>query len=626
MCYFAVAQQVSNVSVPLDTSLTLPFFDSFSQSNPRPTTRYWQQSQVLVNDAYATHQKTIGVATFDILDHSGRVYAHALSSTFYADTLASHAFTFAPADSNVYLSFYVQPAGLSDMPERQDSLLLYFFFAKIRQWQRVWAATTNGTLNKVITDTLVQHYFLDNNTTASRIDGKFAKAMVAVPREALDTGFRFRFVNCATRGGSQVNGMEGNCDLWHIDLVYLDKNRSAAEAPLADVAMQKTTRSFLKSYTNLPWRHLMGSSAARQEQLFTEGDVVLPHEVSNLSANPSPMNRQLRLSLTKGGNFSKGYDIGNINIFADSTVDYTYKISSTDLLNAPDLDADSVAFEVQFIVRQYNATPNLQAFLTGNDTSRFVQTFYDYYSYDDGSAENGFGVFGENTGQVCMAVKYKAYIKDELSGAYLYFNHTRDSGNLQAFNLTVWSSSNGIPGEVLYQQTCMAAFTGLNQFVYYPFTRPVVVEGEFFVGIHQKSPDMLNVGLDANSIVPNKTFVKLSTQWNPSSIDNSGSLMIRPSFARIEYEHPNYTPIHNAAPEVVWYPNPVHNTLYVNIPHELSCSSLIINIFNAKGESVLRSQTVSSSIDMSALPAGVYWLQTFTPQGKALGVQQVVKD
>ena len=53
-----------------------------------------------------------------------------------------------------------------------------------------------------------------------------------------------------------------------------------------------------------------------------------------------------------------------------------------------------------------------------NDTTTFVQGFYNYYSYDDGSAEAAFGPTGA---QSMLAVHFNIYEADSLLGVYLHF-------------------------------------------------------------------------------------------------------------------------------------------------------------------------------------------------------------
>jgi len=57
-----------------------------------------------------------------------------------------------------------------------------------------------------------------------------------------------------------------------------------------------------------------------------------------------------------------------------------------------------------------------------------------------------------------------------------------------------------------------------------------------------------------------------------------------------------------AADELLVYPNPTHSRLYVQ-----TASNKERRLFNSRGQLVQR--TKGNEVDVSALPAGVYWLR-----------------
>ena len=112
----------------LADTLELPFFDDFSGNNIFPETSKWTDNYVFINNTYSDKQITSGIATFDALDNSGRLYTTAFSSGFMADQLTSQPLNLNYiASENIYLSFFYQAGGLSDSPEPGDSLTLQFF-------------------------------------------------------------------------------------------------------------------------------------------------------------------------------------------------------------------------------------------------------------------------------------------------------------------------------------------------------------------------------------------------------------------------------------------------------------------------------------------------------------------
>ena len=117
----------------LESSLRLPFFDDFTETQTYPDAAKWQNNNVLVNSGFPLYPTNYNAATLDILDMTGKVYSHASSSPFIADSLISNPISLtdengdklSPADS-LYFSFYFQPQGRGDAPEPADSLVLMF--------------------------------------------------------------------------------------------------------------------------------------------------------------------------------------------------------------------------------------------------------------------------------------------------------------------------------------------------------------------------------------------------------------------------------------------------------------------------------------------------------------------
>jgi hypothetical protein len=630
-------------------TVTLPFFDDFTSTvDGKVNPRLWQPSGVYVNSAYTDRQQTMMVASFDILDGSGRVYAAASGGRFAADTLTSHVIAIPDSmggrkTDSVYISFSFMPGGKGDMPEQEDSLLLYFFEPQEQQWYLAWSASTNASLSAGC-DTVTQHLHLVRSDGFSTVvteiknqwdDSKFITAMVKVPTGSgdhfCDPGFRFRFVNMASRAAGEVSGMQSNCDMWHIDYIYLNASRNPNNTAIADVSIQKPSVSFLQKYTAMPWRHLTGNRTAQRDVLpsSADGRVYLPFFYCNLSPLPTSINVDMQLRLTTGGVWERNYDnIESKNIYGNTTMLLEPYVSSTEMLEAPDSDADSVGIEVRFTLRQYRADPEIASFLTHNDTSIFLQKFYDYYAYDDGSSENGYGIFGENAQGAEIAVKYHAYRRDTLTGVQIYFNHTVDTANLQPFLLTVWAGG-AEPGKVIYQdntrEPSQAQFDGLNRFVWYKFNRfPIVVEGDFFVGIKQLNTAMANIGVDANNLPPAQTtFVRMGAFWQPSQVDSIGALMIRPSFARCTWrdEVETYAPF--AMPDIKFtiYPNPARSKIHISLSDEFDYTSLTIKVLDVMGRNVLRIP-FAATVNVGALPAGIYWLCLEDARGNTIGVEK----
>jgi hypothetical protein len=640
----------------LDT-IAIPFFDDFAGSkdgNANP--RLWQQSSIYVNSTYTYTQQTTQIATFDIVDVSGRVYPSAGVGNFAADTLASQALNIRNTDANVYLSFSFLPGGLGDMPEQEDSLLLYFFNPAENTWSLQWSAYTNASMKRRA-DTITQHYpFFENPnlcpTCSLYVDtllidtltNKFITTMVKLPSEFCMPGFRFMFVNWASRGHSEVSGMMSNCDLWHMDYVYLAANRNPNRIGIQDMAIQRPPTSLLKEYTAMPLRHIANNSIAQREQMLAAGGLLhIPFYVRNLSATSNPVNIDLSLQMQSGGNILERYpydDVVGQNIYADTTQQFTPFLPNTpyilDALNSAVSVVDSVSVEVKVVLRRYSAEPTITNLLLNNDTGIFVQKFYDYYAYDDGTAENGYGVFGENAEYAEIAVKFHTYRTDTLSGVYIYFNHSADEGNMALFTLILRrTAANGSPGDLLYSQRVEAKFNGLNQYVWYPFEHKTLVrEGDFFVCIKQSNEAMLNIGLDANingrPLLVNKTWLRTDAVWKRSGVDSLGSLMIRPSFRHTVAPLETYAPpLPQKTIAMSIYPNPAQSVVNFLLPvdgnadADVDYGDLTITIVDVTGRSIMR-QPFAESMYVGGMEDGIYFVRVSAADGTTIAVQKLI--
>jgi hypothetical protein len=220
--------------------LELPFFDDFSQSRVYPDQTKWSDRYVFINNDYPVNPLSVGVATFDAIDHTGALYDHASVWPFIADRLTSRPINldYLPEDS-VYLSFYYQPQGKGDMPQPGDSLRLEFYSPDTDQWRVVWSVAGEGV-----------HDF----------------RLVMIPLNIPDylvQGFRFRFSNIASVADNRFNqGAMSNADHWNIDYIYLNRNRSLYDTVFRDVAFMKPLKSLLKNYESIPWNQFSSGRIA----------------------------------------------------------------------------------------------------------------------------------------------------------------------------------------------------------------------------------------------------------------------------------------------------------------------------------------------------------------------------
>lgn len=575
-------------------AIELPFFDDFSWGKPYPTPTLWQGEDVLVNTGYAINPKTVGVATFDAIDRHGVIHHNASSLPFSADTLTSHAINLNfPGDTTIYLSFYYQPQGLGNEPQEQDSLLLEFFDPVSEEWVGTWSASAQLSKGKV-----VEKYKLSNTLKTIESD-TLNKSFIRVHfpvKEArfLKNGFRMRFRNIASLAqNQQVPSIRGNCDHWHLDVVYLDIHRSYNDSALDDIAFYKPLGTVLKNYESIPWKHFTNQAQIAE----LPSPFGFPIHYRNLGASTRNVSRYFTfLNHSTGVLTSYFTGFNNLSPFKDTTynLNYIYDLESE--------WADSAVFTFSSYLF-YTEALNKEH-LRWNDTVRYVQRFHNYYAHDDGTAEMGWGLFGEGTQNARAAVKFHTYRGDSLVGVYIYFDRTLGNANQKYFKLAVWEDNNGIPGELIYEQIGIRPlFTdSLNRFSLYRIEQPVWIEaGTFYIGWIQTTPDMLNVGFDMNRVSNSKLFYNITGQWINSQYE--GSLMLRPVFGALT-EPPTHIPVITKEFDFSIYPNPAQTqfSISTDLPHD----DISIRVFNTMGQMVLSTRHTNRPISVDNLPNGIY--------------------
>jgi hypothetical protein len=236
------------------------------------------------------------------------------------------------------------------------------------------------------------------------------------------------------------------------------------------------------------------------------------------------------------------------------------------------------------------------------------QLFKDFYAYDDGTAEAGYGLRGQGTRNGSVAIKYNAYEPDELGGVEVSFNQLFDSVNLgYYFKLIVWEDNDGVPGSIIledefdYTVEYPSSFPGFHR---YYFSEPVQVDGPFYVGWRQYNEFMLNVGLDLNNIPsPRVMFFNYRGYWETS--EAPGVILFRPFL----YDETAWTDPGAGTPGVLrLFPNPASDLVYIQAP-DPGTAEFLVDIFDTSGHLVDRQVTGNLELDVADLPAGLYYLK-----------------
>ncbi|MCF8297559.1 MAG: T9SS type A sorting domain-containing protein [Saprospiraceae bacterium] len=580
-------------------TVQLPFIDDFSYNSMYPSDSLWLDKYAFINRNYPYDPPTIGVATLDAINDTGGHYLNAGAFPFLADSLTSQYIRLdsiiypslkkiSIADS-IYLSFYYQPQGLGNYPNTDDSLILEFFTPIYNKWKRIW-----GTSGSSLSD------FYDSNGTY------FKWIMIPILDTAyLTNQFQFRFKNYASLANNNIPSWSGNVDHWNIDYVYLDINRFRDSNNVNDVAFSENVTTLLKNYEEMPWKQFIADSINSMKD-----SVLFRYE--NLSNTQSLTDRRIiinDLSQTTSGYVK--YFSANINpkteIIYYPKLNYTYKA----LVSPNDYPAFEVKLELQ---------PSADL-IPANDDIIFYQKFYNYYAYDDGSPEAGYGL---SPSGAKLAYQFKLNTADTLQSIQMYFNQTNTSTQLY-FYLTVWDDNGGVPGNVIYEQAGVSPVytSGLNEFHTYVLDNPVAVSGKFYIGWRQTSNDNLNIGFDKNTNTQTKIFHNTIGSWNNSLYE--GSLMIRPILGSELYPHLGIKTTKKNI-EFKLYPNPVNDGI-LNI--ELSTDKIIneskfrINVYNIIGKEVL-STSYKKFIDVSSLNNGIYFVKIINIETKEYFTSKII--
>ena len=553
--------------VSADT-LVLPFFDDFSGHSIFPDSKKWTDNYVFINNTYSDRQITAGIATFDALDNSGKMYDQASSSGFEADHLTSQPINLNYTSSdNIWLSFFYQAGGLGDPPEANDSLTLQFFAPLEQKWYSIWKV--GGSL-----------------------DQRFKPAIIRIDKDRfLQKGFQFRFVNYASISPNLTDpSMVGNCDIWNIDYVLLDKNRNAADTTFADVAFTLPLRSLLKSHEAMPWKQF------RQVYLQEMGSSILIHYRNNDTLTRN-ITRNFEIWDVYKNSQAYSVSAGATNIGPLTNVDYNANLVYT--FNTS--NNDSALFRITASLKTDNFDPK------GNDTLIYYQVFKNYFAFDDGTSEGGYGINGLGSRNAMVAYKFTSFMQDTLRAVQICFNDSYQHANQREFDLVVWDDNNGIPGNVLCtrEDVIVEQGNGINGFYTYILPQGVMVNDVFYVGWKQRSESFLNAGYDVNTPNAGKQFYWLNGEWSLSQVP--GSIMIRPVVgSALIVTSVHDTPVKNKSLMTIW-PNPASE--YINIdPGDLQFTgSSYITITDLNGRELIK-VLFNRKVDISSLKDGMYFL------------------
>lgn len=543
--------------------------------------KLWIDSFAFHNYRFGLNPRSLGVVTFDGLDENGYPYLINSAQTNYADRLTSKPIDMSgvTASDSVYFSFLYQPEGLGDIPEQGDSLVLEFYAKELDQWFRVWSV--NG-------DTVYPFRAAHVNIS----DAKYFKK-----------GFQFRFRN--------YGSLAGGLDHFHIDYVHLRSLSAHDDTLFKDFAFVYPLNSLLKTYTAVPWDHYKESTTNKMS------DSVL---IKLHNGSPDPENYQNgQIDISYNGSFEGNFILQGFNL-AESNINYNPRTTHTsfnDCSNGYEFDRTKPGNQQAFEIKASASAqfPNN----TFNDSTIFYQKFYNFYSYDDGSAEAAFGPTGE---QARLAIEFNGYQPDSLIGVNIHFVPSVIDVSNKLFLLTVWDDNSGVPGTILYEDDAFfpnypiyGNATNLFHTYYFSDTLKVPVGEKFHIGWRQLDPERLNVGLDRN--IDHSETIQFSVDggftWLTSPF--SGSAMIRPVFSTSLDPILSINTLRTEEP-VILYPNPTSQ--YLSIGWDLKSERIEVEIYDSFGRLIMKSN--EAKVDLSEFRNGIYFVRIPTISDKTYKV------
>lgn len=550
-------------------SISLPFRDDFSKKGFRPDSSLWEDNFVFINSTLAVQPPSVGVATFDGINERGSAYNIGFLATDTTDMLTSKPIDLSGTTGNTVLSFWYQPQGnaLAEAPENNDSLALYFYNPTNKTWFSVWR---------------------DRGQSAQ----PFRFVGLEVGPTFLKNDFQFRFISYGAGAGAY--------DMWHVDYVVLDDQRQVTDTITnVDIAFTAPHSSLLTDYESVPWFHYDQIPTTGFQQNL--GFSYIRHIPSGTTSNPD-------LGV---------YKIEQVDGTTGNRITLTENLAGTIGIDASHLDNQHTVFSVPiapFANPTFTPTDEffIEAFQTfrgqndarfpTNDTVRIQQHFKNYYAYDDGTAERGYGI--ENEPDALTIAKFDVLDFATLKGLYLNFIPANVDITNNSFKLVVYENNQGIPGNLIYESDSDYIPVYTDQNFYLPYVLDTVgidIANSVFIGVKQKTGSRLNIGFDINTVNKNTFFFGPENNLFQSFL--TGTLMMRPFF--------NYLPKDISVSEnrfttteINLFPNPVNDILQIEID-EGKFEKYTYSIYTQSGQMVANGN-LNPTISLAHLPNGFY--------------------
>jgi hypothetical protein len=445
--------------------------------------------------------------------------------------------------------------------------------------------------------------------TSTDTGDDFSPVTIPIESRYLQKGFRFRFKNYASLSNDESHAR--NEDFWHIDMVWIDANRTTDQQDIADVAFVTPITPLYNRYTALPKNHFsqLNNLDFRMtiESTFRNFDNVDRKIKFNFAVHNSQSNKSIAFPMYET-DIPAGFIATERDILSDWDVEFF------DFMNTSIAGVDSVDFEFQYFFTDNN-NPMFGNY-RWNDTSRVNLTLANYYAYDDGIPEAGYGLRNAPMGKV--AFKFDILKADTLRAIHMYFNPTLNQTPM-LFNLCVWAAdADGMPGELLYNKpsTRVLYADGLYNFVTYKLENDAIrtgesdgiyIENSFFVGWEQPNDTLLNMGMDLSNQMQNRLYFNVAYEWETTS--KTGALLIRPQFG--EKTATSISPVDKQNIHIAIFPTIIQSQAYIQTDEQIERCEFV----DITGKTIWQQAILNNTIDCSSVPNGFYLVQLYNSTG-----------
>ncbi|MFY0606925.1 MAG: T9SS type A sorting domain-containing protein [Cyclobacteriaceae bacterium] len=575
----------SNLQVSADTTvLTLPFWEDFSTSSNSPDTAKWiSGSDVFINTSLGINPPTYKLATFDGLRKDGNAHDIANSFNGPGDSLVSLPIDLSSVSvfnqATTYLSFYWQAKGNGEIPEANDSLVLYFSkfnpdtIRNTTIWDRVWVQTGGE----------------------GAVDSNFTQVILPLDSPSyFFSEFQFKFVS--------YGGKTGPFDTWHIDYIYINENRNANDLSHFDRSLTGSPSLLFQPYYEVPAEHFYTDPTS-----IVSSQTIQASNLDQVTLVGHPLEYYYTLRDLSNDVLLDSVSLGNGGLGG-------LKPSEIRTIQGPDnltlnfaSQPDSLVLESSFfyltndkpLFEEVNGSDTvfLPVHLNTNDQIKTQYLLQNHYAYDDGSAEFAVAI---NAFRGQLAVKFDLIEPDTITDIDIYFPSIAPEAAGSSVDILIWDRLDD--NHIRTRQTyTIEGPTGLNEFKRIKLSKPVVTRDSIFIGYQQFTDNYIGIGFDRNNTDAGQhIYSNVTGEWVQNSTIH-GAIMIRPVFGYDSIFASSELNIPMEIKSVKAYPNPSSGVLKIDGLYDS------LELYSLTGQLVYQSE-YREFHDVTFLDNGIYLL------------------